>query len=67
VKDVVLPRARLLAKRTTVLDDPAGRLVPGQLLPGAGRLTTGQLARRVDRLVLELDPDAVAEGGGGPR
>jgi hypothetical protein len=32
-----------------------------QVLPDAGRLTTGQLARRVDRRVLAGDPDAGAE------
>jgi hypothetical protein len=59
--DVDLPRARMLAEHVSVLPDPSARQVVEQVLPDAGRLTTGQLARRVDRLVLAVDPVAVAE------
>src|SRR2546426_186899 len=54
------PRARLLCDRTGHLDDDLARRVVGELLPRAGLLTTGQLAARLDRLILAADPQAAA-------
>jgi Domain of unknown function (DUF222) len=53
-----LPKARVLAEGTWVLSREATRRVIEQILPDAPGLTTGQLAYRLRRLVLEADPAA---------
>jgi hypothetical protein len=53
-----LPKARVLAEGTWVLPAAAAGRVVAQILPDAPDLTTGQLAYRLRRLVLDADPDA---------
>jgi hypothetical protein len=53
-----LPKARVLAEGTSILPAPAARRVIDQILPEAPGLTTGQLAYRLRRLVVEVDPAA---------
>ncbi|WP_146779036.1 HNH endonuclease signature motif containing protein [Actinomadura craniellae] len=53
-----VPRAKVMVRETRVLPEPVARRVVGQILPQAPELTTGQLAYRVRRLVLEADPCA---------
>ena len=49
-------RARLIAYQTAHLPEDTARMVVGELAPVAGRLTTGQLAARIRRLCVEVDP-----------
>jgi hypothetical protein len=55
------PKARVLVHGTQVLDEPTAREVVGRILPQAPELTTGQLAHRLRRLVIEADADAAAK------
>jgi hypothetical protein len=56
-----LPRAKVLIEGTgTVREDVARRIVD-RVLPDAPALTTGQLAHRLRRLILEEDPGAARE------
>lgn len=56
--EIDLPRARILCNETAHLEvEEAARLVDA-LLPTAPELTTGQLARRLRRRLLDSDPDA---------
>ncbi len=52
-----LPRARLIAEATSLLGDEAARDVEEQVLPGAGRMTTGQLRAALRRAVIAVDPE----------
>ncbi|HEX6469001.1 MAG TPA: DUF222 domain-containing protein [Streptosporangiaceae bacterium] len=56
--EIDLPRARVLAEGTSMLGVPAARRVVERILPDAPGLTTGQLAYRLRRLVIEVDPAA---------
>lgn len=59
--EIDLPRAQILCNETANLDvDEAIRLVDS-LLPGASELTTGQLARRLRRRLLDNDPEAACQ------
>jgi Domain of unknown function (DUF222) len=51
-----LSRARLIAEAAGLLGDDAARAVEGQVLPGAGALTTGQLRAALRRAVIAADP-----------
>jgi hypothetical protein len=59
--DIDLPKARVLAEGTWTLPASLARRVAEQILPEAPGLTTGQLAYRLRRLVLEVDPDAATK------
>jgi hypothetical protein len=50
-------RARVVAYGTAHLPDATARTVAAEVAGVAGRLTTGQLAARVRRLCLAVDPD----------
>jgi len=50
-------RARLIAYQTVHLPEETARLVVAELVAVASRLTTGQLAARIRRLSLEVDPE----------
>lgn len=52
-----LPRTRLIAEATSLLGDEAARDVEEQVLPGAGRMTTGQLRAALRRAVIAVDPE----------
>jgi hypothetical protein len=51
-------RAKVFVEETRSLSTELARSVAEVVLPEAGRLTTGQLATKLRRLVLELDPAA---------
>ncbi|WP_146779062.1 HNH endonuclease signature motif containing protein [Actinomadura craniellae] len=53
-----LPRAKVIVRETRALDEQAARQVATRILPEAAELTTGQLAYRIRRLALDIDPDA---------
>ncbi|MGH3388381.1 MAG: DUF222 domain-containing protein [Actinomadura sp.] len=53
-----VPKARVFVAGTLGVDEPLARQVAARVLPEAGELTTGQLAYRLRRLLLEADPDA---------
>ncbi len=50
-------RARLIVNATSVLPEQAAREVEAKVLPGAGRLTTAQLAEKLHGAVIAVDPD----------
>ncbi len=50
-------RARLIVNATSVLPEDAARAVEAKVLPGAGRLTTAQLAEELHGAVIAVDPD----------
>ena len=54
-------RTRVLLDGTGHLPETTARAVVDQVIEVAGRLTTGQLAARVRRLCLEIDPDAATQ------
>jgi hypothetical protein len=58
---VDLPKARVLVEGTGAVPEPLARRVVAQILPEAPTLTTGQLAHRLRRLIVEADPDAARE------
>lgn len=58
--DIDVPRARVLLDGLGGVTDTTATQVLTQLLPQAGRLTTGQLRPRLAALILHLDP-ATAE------
>ena len=51
-----LPRARLIAEATGLLDDDAARAVQDRILPGAGELTSAGLRAALRRAVIAADP-----------
>lgn len=51
-----LPRARLIAEATAVLDDDTARAVEARVLPAAGRQSTGMLRAALRRAVITADP-----------
>lgn len=53
-------KARIFSNAVTVVDDDLAHQVINKVLPEAPRLTTGQLAAKLRRLI-KLDPDAAAE------
>lgn len=53
-------KAWLFAELCAELTDEQAQVVCTRLLPGAGRLTTGELAARIKRLALALDPEWAA-------
>ncbi|HEU5156994.1 MAG TPA: DUF222 domain-containing protein [Streptosporangiaceae bacterium] len=53
------PKARVFSEWTTGLTDRQARHICAQLLPEAPTLTTGQLAERVKRLAIAIDPEWV--------
>lgn len=53
-----LPRARVFDNETGALDQETARAVVAQVIDAAARLTTGQLAARLRRLVIAIDPAA---------
>jgi len=52
-----LPRARVICESTIHLDTDVRELVVEQALEKAGNQTTGQLATRIRRLAITVDPD----------
>ncbi len=58
--DLDLPKARLISDILSTLDDAAARRVVAVVLPQAPSLTTGQLRARLEKLVIEADPDGAA-------
>jgi hypothetical protein len=59
--DVDLRRAKTIRYGTTHLPDGTARLVVDRVLDDAPRLTTGQLAARIRKLCIEVDPDQAKE------
>ena len=55
--EIDLPRARLIAEATGLLDDDAARAVEARILPNAGFQTTGQLRATLRRAVIAVDPE----------
>jgi Domain of unknown function (DUF222) len=53
---ITLPQARLIAEATARLEEEAARAVQDRVLPGAGRLTPGQLRDALRRAVIRVDP-----------
>ncbi|MGH3798014.1 MAG: HNH endonuclease signature motif containing protein [Pseudonocardiaceae bacterium] len=53
-------KAWLFTELCAELTDEQAQLVCDRLLPDAGRLTTGELAARIKKLVIALDPDWAA-------
>jgi hypothetical protein len=53
-----LPRARVLVEGTAAVSESLARRVAARILPEAPGLTTGQLAYRLRKLILEADPAA---------
>jgi uncharacterized protein DUF222/HNH endonuclease len=53
-----VPKARVFIEGTMGLEVEAARAVAARVLPEAPELTTGQLAYRLRRLVLETDPQS---------
>jgi hypothetical protein len=51
------PKARVIADRTAHLSAGAAARVVERVIDHAGRLTTGQLRARIDRLAMEYDAD----------
>jgi hypothetical protein len=56
-----LRRAKVFSTATAHLPDAAARLVVERVIDSAGELTTGELRARLERLIIEADPDAAAE------
>lgn len=56
--DIDLPRARVLVNGTLHLEPTAASAVADFLLPDAGLLTTGQLAAKLRKLAIQVDPAA---------
>lgn len=54
-------RAKVLCDATRHLPVATARTIIGRIVDQAARLTTGQLRARVDRLVLEADPQSAAD------
>jgi hypothetical protein len=54
-------RARVIAHGTSHLDEETARRVVGAVIGDAPRLTTGELAARVRRLCIEVDPHSAAQ------
>jgi hypothetical protein len=54
-------RATVIVNGTSHLPDDTARLVADQVLPRAGRLTTGQLRERLRKLAIEACPDTARE------
>jgi hypothetical protein len=50
-------RARVIASGTSGLDEAVARLVADEVMDDAAGLTTGQLANRIRRLGIEVDPE----------
>jgi hypothetical protein len=55
-----LPRARVICDHSGHLDEAQARLLAANVLEQAPSQTTGQLAARVRRLVVSMDPDGAA-------
>jgi hypothetical protein len=53
-----MPKARVFVEGTLGVAEALARRVAARVLPEASELTTGQLAYRLRKLVLEADPDA---------
>ncbi len=58
---VDVPRVKTIVLGTEHLSEPVARQVVARILPDAPQLTTGQLAARLRRLCVEVDPDDAAE------
>jgi hypothetical protein len=56
-----LPRAKVFIEGTLGLEETLGRRVAARVLPEAPELTTGQLAYRLRKLVMEADPASARE------
>jgi len=56
-----LRRAKTFSRCTAHLEDRAARTVVERVIDHAGRLTTGQLKTRLDRVAMEIDPAAAAD------
>jgi hypothetical protein len=56
-----LPKARVLIEGTAAVPEQLARRIADQILPQAPELTTGQLAHRLRKLILQADPDAARE------
>lgn len=54
-------RARVLVHETSHLDEATARTVAARVICDAPRYTTGQLAARLRRLCIEVDPGAAAD------
>lgn len=58
IGDIDLRRARVIVKNVSHLEDTLADEVVERVLPFAHRLTTGQLAARIQRLAIEVDPES---------
>jgi len=56
-----LRRAKTFSYRTAHLEDRVARTVVERVIDHAGRLTTGQLKARLDRVAMEIDPDSARD------
>ena len=56
-----LSRARVVLTATSHLEEESARKVAAEVLPDAPRLTTGELAARIRRLCVEVEPDSAAK------
>lgn len=54
-------RARVIVNGTSHLDEASARLVVAAVIGDAPGLTTGELAARIRRLAIEVDPDTARE------
>ncbi len=59
--DIDPRRARIIACDTSHLDQETARQVVEEVITHAPRLTTGELAARIHRLCMEVDPEAAQE------
>ncbi len=58
--DLDLAKARVFSDVLSTLEGPVARRVVASILPVAPSLTTGQLRARLEKLVIEHDPDGAA-------
>jgi Domain of unknown function (DUF222) len=56
-----MARARVLDDETSGVDQETARMVATRVLEAAATLTTGQLRARIQRLVLEVDPESAQQ------
>ncbi|MBK5269271.1 MAG: DUF222 domain-containing protein, partial [Acidimicrobiia bacterium] len=58
--DLDAPRVKVIIRGTEHLSEPAARTVADLILPDAVDLTTGQIAARLAKLCVDVDPDDAA-------
>jgi hypothetical protein len=59
--EIDLPRARVIVEQTSVLDRASAVLAAERILTYSRDLTTGQLRRRLARLVIEVNPEGARQ------